>query len=204
MNASIERELVTCLSRRISLVAIIGVLSITSSLAAGRDIFWKEQVRLSNGDLIVVERGETLRSVYSGGPLRPGWLFDEAWLKVELPGVGETAWRGALSPLALNVTPRGEWYLLAIVRTLRGEREYMLGGSMRYVTFKFQRGTWHRIPFAEFPEQFQPNLLGNTSRLFVVDETTNGTLVDLEMKRKVDSVPTLDSAYKRIDRSSVQ
>ena len=192
---------VSRLNRFMRFVLMVGVLSITSTFAAAKDIHWKEQVRLSSGEVIVVERGESLRSVYDGGPLRPGWLFDEAWLKGNLPGVGETTWQGALSPLVLDVTAHGEWYLLAIVRTLRGEREYKLASSTRYVAFKLQAGVWQRIPFAEFPEQFLPNLLGNTSRLFQIDETPSGTMVDFEMKHKVDSVRNLDAAYKRIDRS---
>jgi hypothetical protein len=195
------RKAVSRLKGFVRVVAVIGGLALVSTCASAKEIRWKEQVRLSNGDLIVVERGETLRSVYSGGPLRPGWLFDEAWLKAELPGVGETAWRGALSPLALNVTPRGEWYLLGIVVANRGRESYKLPVGKYYVAFKLIAGDWQRVPFADFPTSFQPNLLGDTFTLFVEGQEPNGALVDLDLKNKVDSAPALSSKYKRVDRS---
>jgi hypothetical protein len=201
MIGAITQQAVSRLREHIRRAAIVGVLSLATASASAKEIYWTEQVRLSSGEVIVVERGETLRSVYSGGPLRPGWLFDEAWLKGSLPGVGETRWRGGLSPLVLDVTTDGQWYLLAIVETFPGQRQYQLARRSRYVAFKLQAGVWQRIPFAEFPEQFQPNLLANTSRLFQKYETPSGAVVDFDMKRQVDSVPTLGSEYKRIDRS---
>jgi hypothetical protein len=182
-------------------LTILTVLALISACANAKEIHWEEQVRLSSGEVMVIERGEKLRSVYDGGPFRPGWLFDEAWLKAKLPGVGETFWQGALSPLVLDVTTRGEWYLLGIVRTSPGGREYRLSGGKRYVAFRLQEGTWRRIPFVEFPEQFAANLLANTSRLFLIEDTPNGSTVNFDMKQKVDSVLALDRAYKIIDRS---
>lgn len=165
-----------------------------------KHIHWQEQVRLSTGDVIEVARGERLKSAYGGvGPM--GWMFDEAWLETKLPRTGTTRWEGALSPLILDVTSRGEWYLLGIAEASRGLKDYNLPESKRYVTFKLQGSMWQRVPFAEFPESFKPNLLASTDRLFEVDEAKNGVLVDLETKRRLDSRPTLGKEYKRIDRS---
>lgn len=162
-------------------------------------IHWQEQVRLSTGDEIVIERGERRRSAY-GGVGSPGWLFDEAWLQANLPGVGKTRWEGALSPLVLDVTSKGEWYLLGVVRASRGEKDYRLSERKRYAAFKLHNNVWQRIPFSEFPEIFKPNLLASTDRL-EIGEAKNGMLVDFEMKRHLDSRPTLSEVYKRIDRS---
>jgi hypothetical protein len=202
MIGAITQQAVSRLKELVRRAAVVGVLSLAATSGSAKEIYWTEQVRLSSGEVIVVERGETLRSVFDVGAMRSGWLFDEAWLKGSLHGLGETRWEGGgVSPLVLDVTPDGQWYLLAIVRTLRGERRYQLAQRSRYVAFKLQAGVWQRVPFAEFPEQFQPNLLGNTYGLFQTNEVPSGTTVDYEMKRKVDSVPGLDSAYRRIDRS---
>ena len=145
----------------------------------------------------MVTRGEA--ASYREG-LRNWWLFDEAWLEATLPGAGQTRWEGALSPLVLDMTPEGEWYLLGVAVAARALRDYKLPEHKRYVTFKLRDGTWQRIPFSEFPETFKPNLLANTSRLFESNDSLNGKLVDFETKRRVDSVPTLSPEFKRIDR----
>ena len=201
MIAALLREVVSRLTGRIRLAAIVGALSVTSSLAAAKDIHWKEQVRLSNGEVIVVERGESLRSVYSGGPLRPSWLFDEAWLKATLPGVGETRWDGAVSPLVLDVSSKGEWHLLGIVVAYRGRESYKLPVGKCYVAFKLRAGVWERVPFVDFPTSFQPNLLGDTFTLFIERQQPSGAFIDLEFKTKIDSSPTLPPKYRRLDRS---
>jgi hypothetical protein len=163
-------------------------------------IYWQEQVRLSTGEELAIKRGEIRRSAHGGvGSL--GWTFDEAWLEFKLPGAGVMHWEGALSPLVLDVTSKGEWYLLGVVRASRGEKDYKLSERKRYVSFKLQGNTWQRVPFAEFPEVFKPNLLASTDRLPEVGRAENMVHVDLEMKLRMDSRPTLSAVYKQIDRS---
>jgi hypothetical protein len=163
-------------------------------------IHWKEQMRLSTGEVIVIERGERRRLAY-GGQLPFGWLFDEAWLEAKLPGIGTTRWEGALSPLILDVTPAGEWYLLGAVYASRGRKDYRLPEHKRYVAFKLRNSSWQRISFTEFPDSFQPNLLVSTGTLLWEKEIQNGMLVDFEMKHRADSDRTLDKSLRRIDRS---
>lgn len=162
-------------------------------------IQWQEEVRLSTGEVIVVTRGEKRRLAY-GGQLPFGWLFEEAWLEASLPGVGSTRWEGALSPLVLDVSTTGSWYLLGIAEASRGLKDYNLPEHKRYVAFKLNDRTWQRVPFTEFPEGFDPNLLANSGRLFWKEQTPKGTVVDLPMKYRVDSIPTVGAEYKRIDR----
>jgi hypothetical protein len=168
--------------------------------ATTKEINWREQVRLSTGEVIVVERGEKLNLVSEPGR-GSGWLFDEAWLKARLPSIGETAWQGALSPLVLNVTPRGDWYLLGVTGAYRGHQDYQLPDGKRYVAFRLRNGSWQRVPFTEFPAEFQPNLLGGTDSLFIKRGQPNGMLVDFKLKSEIDSNPMLDSAFRRIDRA---
>ena len=109
-------------------------------------------------------------------------------------------WEGALSPLVLDVTTKGEWYLLGVVRASRGEKDYRLSERKRYAAFKLRNSAWQRIPFSEFPEIFVPNLLASTDRL-EIGGAKNDMFVDFETKRRLDSRPTLSEVYKKIDRS---
>jgi hypothetical protein len=201
MIGAITQEAVSRLKEFIRRAAIVGVLSLATTSASAKEIYWTEQVRLSSGEVIVVERGETLRSVYSGGPLRPGWLFDEAWLKATLPGVGKTRWEGAVSPLVLDVDSNGDWHLLGIAVAYRGREEYKLSVGKAYVAFKLIAGVWQRVRFAEFPVAFQPNLLGDTYTLFIQRQHPSGEFIDTELKRKIDSSPALSAKYKRVERT---
>jgi hypothetical protein len=181
------------------------MLALISSTTTGcgettKEINWREQVQLSTGEVIVVERGEKLNLVSEPGR-GSGWLFDEAWLKARLPGIGETVWRGALSPLVLNVTPKGNWYLLGVTGSIRGEREYQLAEGKRYVAFELTDRSWLRVPFADFPEEFQPNLLADTYTPFIELRKPNGILVQFNLKAELDTDPTLGSALRHIDRS---
>jgi hypothetical protein len=183
----------------IGLCALMGFV-IPAWAEKTKEIHWREEVRLTTGEVVTVERGEKLNLV-TGDRFDPGWLFDEAWLNATLPGVGKIRWQGALSPLVLNVTKSGDWYLLGIAVAYRGLRDYQLGEEKRYVAFKLRDRLWQRIPFAEFPVEFQPNLLGDTYTLFIERGQRSGTLVDFKLKAEIDADPTLDKAYKRIDRS---
>lgn len=193
--------------KRMSMVtsfALVAVIELTGcaqaqSGAGMKEIHWQEQVRLTTGEVIVVERGEKLRRVGQG--FENGWLFDEGWLKAKLPGVGETRWEGTISPLVLDVTSKGKWYLLGITTAYRGHEDYKLPEHKRYVAFTLTGGAWQRVPFTEFPPEFQPNLLGNANRLFIIEGTPRGTMVGFEAKKRVDSITWIAPEFLRINRS---
>lgn len=190
---------------RLSSMLLIGVLLVQTGCATAqpggkmKEIHWREQVRLSTGEVIVVERGEKLRRTGEG--LKNWWLFDEGWLQAKLPGVGSTRWEGTLSPLVLDVTAKGEWYLLGVIAAPRAYREFNLPEHKWYVAFKLQEGVWQRVPFAEFPEAFKPNLLADSYELFIKREHPNGSLVEFDLKSRIDVDPRISPVYKRIDRS---
>lgn len=193
------RKLCNALAGICGAVIVLTILVACASADYRKEIYWKEQVRLSTGEMILVDRGERRRRAGEG--FSNGWLFDDAWLEANLPGVGKARWEGALLPLVLDVTARGEWYLLGVTQSSRGEKDYRLPEHKRYVAFKLSQSLWERIPFAQFPDSFSPNLLANTGRLFVIEGARNGVFVDFEMKQRVDSLPTVGKHYKRIDRT---
>ncbi len=172
--------------------------------AAGRDarkvVEWKEQVQLSTGQVIVIERGDRYRPADDGrGGL--GWLFDEAWLQADLPGVGPVRWDGSLRPLVLDVTPERRWFLLGVVGAYRGWKDYGLPEQKRYVAFELLGKTWQRVPFAQFSEGFKPNLFANAYQHFITEGKSGGVLMTFETKPQFDANPTLDGAYRKIDRA---
>lgn len=168
-----------------------------------RDFYWSEEVQISNGQVMLVKRGET--RVRAGEPGRgAGWLFDTGWIEVEITDVGKVRWEGALSPLVLDFTNSGEWYLLGIVGSWRGWKNYGLPEHKSYVAFVLRGARWERIPFDTFPKAFTPNLLASRGQLFLVEEAQNGILVDLAMKRRLDSRPTLGEEFRSIDPSKGQ
>jgi hypothetical protein len=194
---------ITPTGRRVAALLLL-LFATACAGAGGRDarkvVEWKEQVQLSTGQVIVIERGARFR-VSDPGTGRLGWLFDDAWLQMDLPGAGSARWEGSLEPLVLDVTPEGRWFLLGVVGAYRGWKDYGLPEQKRYVAFEFSGKTWQRIPFARFPEQFTPNLLASLHATFAATAESSGLLVTLEMKRRIDSRPTLDRPYRTIDRS---
>lgn len=183
---------------------VLSVFVLASCMAAEpwppmKTIFWEEDVRLSSGEVIRIQRGEERRR--AGEPGREGWLFDTAWLRAQLPSIGESRWDGSVRPLVLDRTQGGDWYLLGIVAAYRGFEDYGVPRDKRYVAFKLTNRQWSRIPFSEFPSEFTPNLLANTGHLFFVENKPNGVLVDLTTKSRVDSRATFPDEFKRINRS---
>lgn len=192
----------TPVARRVAALLLLLIAAGCAS-AGGREVRkvveWKEQVQLSTGQVIVIERGDRYRPADDGrGGL--GWLFDEAWLVADLPGAGQARWDGSLRPLVLDVTPEGRWFLVGVVGAYRGWKDYGLPEQKRYVAFELSGKTWQRVPFAQLPESFKPNVLANAYQLFLIEGTPGGGLVRLATKQRVDSEPTLDTALQRIDR----
>src|ERR1039457_2516019 len=132
-----------------------------------KTITWREQVKLSDGQIIVVERTATFRNVYAGGTGN-GWLFQRERIKAVLPPLNkEVVWEGGLEPLAIDVAKNGEIYLVAIAETSQGQEEYSIGDT-RHAAFKFSgSGQWIRTPVESVPHEIHPNLLIDRVTLFI-------------------------------------
>ena len=162
-----------------------------------KTISWREQVRLHSGQVISVERSEQYRMVYNGGP-GLSWLFTAEHFQAHLPApIGEVAWTGALTPLALDVSSRNVVYLVTVVTTEAGEKEYgRMPADKAHVAFKYLgNGQWQEIPISEIPKEFHPNLFVNTDTLFFVQHSHIKT-VSLALKAKLDSDPRIVKAFR--------
>lgn len=167
---------------------------------AGGGRYWKEEVVLPDGRVLMVERTHTLGSQFGGEisdinrpPSAVGFT-----VTIPLPQGGKARWEGdrSLSPLAVGLKD-GAAYLAASPRTCP---DYDRWGRPvpPYVFFKYANGAWHRISVVEFPEEIgAANLMVGTDSLQSVREIEHG-LVSAEVirRRNRDTSHILRNLYR--------
>ena len=114
---------------------------------------WKEEVKLNDGRVIVVEQKRRLEQGF----------VRESWITVNLPefSASPIVWDEKLMPSILNIDD-GKLYIVGEPAT---GRETDLYGCPEhgYVGFKWDGENWKRIPFAQIPENiYDVNLLLNS------------------------------------------
>jgi hypothetical protein len=131
---------------------------------------WKEEVKLADGRIIVVEQKRRF----------DGRVARESWLDLSLPESGgkTVEWHESLLPLVLNVSA-GKLYLVA--RPPSSVEQARYGNPRRgYVAFQWADGKWKTIPFEDVPTAiYDSNMLiwpvpSNESRTLTLAEK-NGT-----------------------------
>ena len=174
----------------------IGCLNVNGRSACapdGKELMWRETVKLSNNEEIIVNRGEKQRCV--GEPGRgSGWLFDQAWIEADLPDAGHLRWDTSLSPWLLDRAPDGTWYIVGTSPSSSSVFEYGLGSPTgiykMFVAFHLVGNKWIRIKAAEFPSEFtKPNLLVYSRAIF--GEKTDFLFFDGETYRRAPADPPL-------------
>lgn len=111
---------------------------------------WQEEVKLSDGRVIVVTQKRRYEGVYTGQDY--GSVVREAWLTFKLPEFGNQVitWHENLKPRILNLH-NGKLYVVGFPPT--GQEFYQYGKPKpSYIGFRYENGKWQRIPFAEIPE----------------------------------------------------
>ena len=155
-------------------------------------VTWREEIKLSDGRVIEVTQKRRYEGVYTGQDV--GSAVREAWLTFRLPEFGSQniTWHENLKPRILNLD-NGKLYVVGSPPT---EMEFRQYGKPKpaYIGFRYEAGTWLRIPFADIPmtiydtnlwiENVPPNRSG---RISFTDKAT-------EMQK-----PTLGKHHKRID-----
>lgn len=132
----------------------LGVMLSSMPLVGGcgdSTITWQEEVKLSDGRVIVVTQKRRYEGAYSGHGSGASSIPREAWLTFKLPEFGskEIVWHENLDTQILNVY-KGKLYIVGLPHT---EREFRQYGSPRpsYIGFRYDQGQWVRIPFNEIP-----------------------------------------------------
>lgn len=168
-----------------------------------RHFEWTEDVKLSDGRMIVVKRTEDYRHIVDvGAGFQKGWLFQKSTISGELPApvLHKVAWEGSLSPLVLDIQPDNSVYLVSSVSTGAARTEWKVPDHEFYVAFRLAGNEWRRIPLADLPLSVQPNLLPYGYGLFIRRGMQSGTHVDLKMKAELNSNPNLSKRLKSIVR----
>lgn len=146
-------------------------------------VSWKEEVKLSDGRIIVVEQKK----------LAEGDIVRESWLSISLPELGSKPiiWHERLTPHIVNID-HGMLYVIGAPWTVRESRVY---GCPEHstVAFVWRNGQWARIPFDEIPISiYDTNLLidavppRGTSFLTIVEKdgkTLNGEPTNRFLRR---------------------
>lgn len=202
--------------RRGVLLIVVGIFVLCIVLAwrwfsFGGDVkrwSWSEEVELSSGEVIVVDRWEDRQQL--GGLVQRGdWVFVQGGIRIKPPHSGPKPivfeeWR--LGPFALDITAEGKIYLVVFQETgawyknppppeesgRRTAEGKAVNGNL-YGAFKWVDGAWARILLTQLPQQTQVNLLLTTSPWTRGDELIDRPVVTLARKHKLESV--LDARF---------
>jgi hypothetical protein len=177
---------------------ILAVLAGLSACSAKKEVSWKEEVRLSDGSVIVIDRSQSYRRAREPAQ-KAGWLFDYATLEATLPPRARSVrWEGPAQPLVLDIDKAGQIYLLATMETFEGLRHYQVAEGTWYVGFRFDGETWMRVNLGEFPRGMSPNLLASTWELFIKEQQAAGSLVPLSLKQTIDTRGVVARHYRQL------
>ena len=126
-----------------------------------------------NGNTFIARRSETRRYVVEPGQ-KGGWLFQEAALEADVPGLGHIKWETSLHPWLLDRANDGRWYLIGMVGAYAADSEYGIfdgrGTGPRFVFYRAREGDWERILVNDLPTELAtPNLLLYGEEIFDPD-----------------------------------
>lgn len=157
---------------------------------------WKEEVRLSDGRVVVVTQKRRYEGVYTGHNF--GKIPREAWLTIRLPEFGDQdiTWHEKLGPLVVNIH-QSKLYVVGWPPTAY---EFRLYGKYDppYRAFIYENRQWRAIPIETVPAAIYD------VNLWVDNSPPNDTgFVSFADKAKEKRDPTLSNKYKRIDPSYV-
>jgi len=138
------------IARLTSVAFFIALLPCTGGCSSSPFITWKEQVKLNDSRVIVVDQKR--RSDHG--------TDREAWLTINLPDFSPQpiVWHENLFPILINVD-QGNLYVVGFPGS---SVELKLYGNPRppYVGFLWQGGAWKRIPFERIPATiYKTNML---------------------------------------------
>lgn len=151
---------------------IVASLSLT---ACGKTIEWKQEVKLHDGRVIVIDRTSKL-----GGTRFPEnvALEDMQTLSFHHPDSGDRIeWEipKGLQPVALDLDRGLPYYVLRAYTV----SDYNKWGCPNppYFVYRYQQETWSLVPFTELPRQFAvPNLLAMSK---LVNDIKSGRVVSV-------------------------
>jgi hypothetical protein len=170
--------------------------------ASVKTVEWTEDVKLSDGRTIVVQRANDYRRVMDAGAgFQRGWNFERASISAELPPpLGRRVfWQGLMSPIVIEMLHDGEVYLVGVPTPI-GSDEWRVPQHEFYVAFKLVTGEWKRIALVDMPQTLHPNLFVSSYTYFIEQAASPGSHVDLSIKERLDSNPLIGRRYRTLIR----
>jgi hypothetical protein len=163
-----------------------------------KTITWREETKLSGGQIVIVDRSNDFRSnVYAGGG-DVGLLFQRARIKAVMPPLNkEVMWEGTLAPLAFDISNNGDIYLVTTWETLQNKAENSVPNGVVHVAFKYTgAGQWMRLPVESVPHEIHPNLLIDEVALFNRDGHSTKEPLELAVKERLNANPAYDKSLR--------
>lgn len=171
-------------------------MSLNACSSGLKSITWREEVKLTNGQVIILEHEVDYLKMFNGNSM--GYQFQHEHLHAVLPPANkEIVWDGNLQSLALDLARNGDLYLVTTAETSQAQVEYSLPRWGHHVAFKYNgSGQWTRIPIESVPHEIRPNLLIDSGREFLdLDRPTN-VLIDLATKEKLNANQLIGEMYR--------
>ena len=182
----------THLMKRLTLGAMLSSMPLVGGCAD--TLTWQEEVKLSDGRVIVVTQKRRYESAYSGHGSGASSIPREFWLTFKLPEFGnkDIVWHEKLKPRILNLHS-GKLYIVGFPPT--GHEFYLYGKPKpSYLGFRYEGGSWIRIPFAEIPVAIYD------TNMWIENAPPNTSgRISLADKAKEMQDQELDKLHKRID-----
>jgi hypothetical protein len=158
------------------------LLAVAVLAACGNvDVSWKEEVKLSDGQVIIVKRtaeGKALGEI--GGP--GGWRATRMTLEIDRPRLptNPPAWSQRWVPMVFDYDARAkEWFVVATFYTCVDWRD--LGRpKLPYLHYRARDGRWEEAPLGT-------HLIGTKANLLTgVDASGEPGLVTIDAKERRD------------------
>lgn len=179
----------------VAAIVVLALVVVGAGLlrVAGGRLSWTEEVRLSDGRTIVVDRSNRYDDVGWTKPASSG-LFQRARLAFATPRpiIHLKDWEGSAQPLILDVRD-GKAYLVAIVTSYSGVEEFGKPDP-GYVAFVFSGDHWKRIDLKDLPSGLSVNLLVLPRADLVRHEP-----VSISTKERAKAQDRVPDQFRRLD-----
>lgn len=173
------------------------ILMPLSACSQMKTVQWSEEVRLSDGRIIVVTRDQHYHFVGAPG-FGTQWRFDRGRIQAPPKSMDDhqLSWEGNGQPLALDKAIDGSIYIV-VVPNWQLSQELSLAEGVNHVAFKYAgSNSWLLTPIDKLPSEMKPNLLASTYTLFIEQKLPNGQLIDVLTKMKVDADPAIGQIFR--------
>ena len=160
----------------------------SQAACSAKVVKWAEEVQLSNGEMIIVERETRFKPEAGGEPFRSsGWAADTMiirfrypsdakdvieWRTMRYSGTGGGNYRHPETPLTFDIDPSTDEILIV---TIAGGT---MGGCNEYFRYRYSNRAWRDDMLPEIFETLPANLLIGS------DELDTPARVSLELKPK--------------------